>query len=390
MEVPVIICILILLAALTRVLTVFIHELGHAIAGLILLNGDISIYVGSYGDPKKGIHFKVGRLNVHFKYNPLLWNHGLCTSNSSHMSFTQGYIFTLAGPLASLLVAISSALLLANPELHGSIKLISIFLLFSSIPDFFQNISPNKNPIFLHDGTMTYNDGQSLKLLREYRNVYKEITLLSQYYRNDELEKGIMFFEEVHAKTPDINILRMGVALYLRNGEYEKVKALYVKMSLEQDLNSDDYCNYALAYSHSGQHLNALNFYEKSLNLNPESFYSLNNRGYTLNILERYDQAINDFNKAIDLNPHFAYAYNNRGLSKIKLGQVEDGLADIEKSMEIDIKNSYAYKNLGIYHKDKGEYAKAMKYFEEAKNYDPKTDGLSELIAETEIEMKDL
>ncbi len=388
MEFPTILAIFFILFAFTRVVTVIIHELGHALAGLILFKGQISIYVGSYGDPQKGIHFNIARLKIHFKYNPLLWNHGLCTSKSTQMTFVQGYVFTLAGPLASLLVSIACLYILITPESHGALKLVCLFLFLSSIVDFFQNICPNKKPIMLHDGTLTYNDGHSLRLLREYRDVYKEITLLSQYYTNNEIETGISFFENEYSKKPDPNIFRLGIALTMKGEYFKKAVDMFTEFSAKYELNAEDYCNYALAYSYLGQHQIALDLYERSLNLNAQAFYSLNNRGYTLNILERYEEAITDFNKALELNPNFAYAYNNRGLSKIKLGDIQDGLNDIEKSIEIDDKNSYAYKNLGIYHKDKGEHSEAMKLFSKAKHLDPKTDGLYQLMEETAMEIK--
>ena len=56
--------------------------------------------------------------------------------------------------------------------------------------------------------------------------------------------------------------------------------------------------------------------------------------------------------------------------------------------MELDNKNSYAYKNLGIYHKDKGDLNEALKFFSQAKECNSKTDGLNDLIKETEIELK--
>ena len=389
MEFPIIILTVFLLIALTRVVTVIIHELGHAAAGLLLFKGQISIYIGSYGNPKNGIHFKVGRLAIHFKYNPLFWGHGLCTSDTKEISYTQGYLFTLAGPLASLIMGILSLCVLINPESHGALKVVSLFLLFSSLFDFLLNIRPNDNPIFLHDGTLTYNDGQTLKLLGKYRNVYKEITLLRQYYENGEIEKGILFFEESYSRKPDPNLLRAGIEMNIKAQNFAKALDMFQQLQNEDELSHIDYCNLGLAHSYDQQHIKALAYYNKSLEMNPESFYSLNNRGYTLNLLEKYQEAMRDFNKAIELNPRFAYAYNNRGLSKIKLGDTEGGLYDIEKSMQLDSTNSYAFKNLGIYHKDKGDLDEAMKLFIQAGDYDANTDGLHDLILETEKEIKD-
>ncbi len=387
MEFPIILIAFFLLMALARVVTLVIHELGHAITGLILFKGGISIYIGSYGDPARGIHLKVGRLKIHFKYSPLLWNHGLCVSSSTETSFIKEYLVTLAGPFASLLTVMVSLFLLVTPEVHGALKLVSLFIFISSIIDCFRNFRPDKNPILLYDGTLTYNDGQTLKLLNEHRKIYKELTILRQFFANNEIEKGIIFFEEAYSKNPDANILRMGLTFHMKSESYEKALALFEELIEMQELSSEDYSSYALAYSYSGKHVKALELYNKSLQLNPTAFYALVNRGYTLNILQRFEEAIHDFSKALEIFPNFSYAYNNRGLSKIKLGNEIDGLKDIEKSMEINPEDSYAYKNLGIYHKDKGDLSKALNLFLKSKEIDRKTDGLNDLIAETELEL---
>lgn len=384
---PIILITLILLLAFTRVITVAIHEMGHALAGLILLRGNISIYIGSYGDPKKGIHFRIGRLKVHFKYNPLLWNYGLCVSNPTQTTLLRHYLVTLAGPLASLITTFICLFLLIDPHPHSAIKIMAIFLFFSSVLDFLQNIRPDENPIVLHDGSITYNDGQTLKLLKSYKGVYKEIITLTEYYSNNKIKEGIKCFEDMYSEKKDINLLRVGINIYMKDENYEKARELFNQLQTMATLTDNDYCIYALAYSYSEEHSKALALYDTSLKINPKNFYSLNNRGYTLNLMGQYEHAIKDFDEAIELNPKFAYAYNNRGLSKIKTGNEKDGLDDIKKSMQLDDKNSYAYKNLGIYHKEKGELARAMEFFHKAREIDPKTHGLKDLITETENQM---
>lgn len=78
--------------AFTRVLTTTIHELGHYIAGSVFLKGNYTIFIGSYGDPSKGFHFKIGNLKVHFKYNPILWQYGLCVPKETNNSILGNYL----------------------------------------------------------------------------------------------------------------------------------------------------------------------------------------------------------------------------------------------------------------------------------------------------------
>lgn len=106
----------------------------------------------------------------------------------------------------------------------------------------------------------------------------------------------------------------------------------------------------------------------------------MNNKGYSLLLLERYEESIPLFDKAIFIDKDFSYSYNNRGLAKIKLNLAEEGREDIEKSLELDSGNAHAYRNLGIYYDEKGDYDQALNLFLKAKELDPKVDSIGELI----------
>src|SRR5208283_2951885 len=83
------------------------------------------------------------------------------------------------------------------------------------------------------------------------------------------------------------------------------------------ELNPKDaeaYNNRGLAYEYLGNHQKAINDYNKSIKLNPKDAMAYNNRGIAYEYLENHQQAINDFNKAIELNPKYAKAYYNRGI----------------------------------------------------------------------------
>lgn len=146
-----------------RAFTTTVHELGHAIAGMILYKGDFDVYIGTYGDTEKGIHFKVGRLNIHFKYAPFSFSQGVVMYRQEDNSVIKDFIVTLAGPLASLLaslICIYSALFCGFDDLIN----IDLYILAgSAFSDFWYNIKLDPEPITLYDGRIAYNDGYRLK-----------------------------------------------------------------------------------------------------------------------------------------------------------------------------------------------------------------------------------
>ena len=58
----------------------------------------------------------------------------------------------------------------------------------------------------------------------------------------------------------------------------------------------------------------AIEIFNKVLELNPENEYALSNKGNALNALEKYEEAIEIFNKVLELNPDDEYALFRKGI----------------------------------------------------------------------------
>lgn len=69
-----------------------------------------------------------------------------------------------------------------------------------------------------------------------------------------------------------------------------------------------------------------------SNNNNAESYFKSGFAHYKKGEIE---QAINDYNKSIELNPSFADAYYNRGLLYQRKGMKEKAIADLEISVKL-------------------------------------------------------
>lgn len=341
----------------------------------------VSIYIGSYGDPEKSLHFSIGLLDVWFKYNPFLWRLGLCVPSAKQISINKQIIYTLTGPLASFAIATLACYFTFTYDFHGFLKLILVIFFGSSVFDLLVNLTPINTPILLHDGRLTYNDGYQLKQLFYYKRFPKKYEQAVELYNQQKFaEAAITFKDMLNSGITDENIFRLAISSFLQIKSYKQAKELCDEFIMQGNLNSDDYANVGFSYSQLEQHDKALDFYDKSLQLNQDNKYSLNNKGFTLNLLNKFQEAIPLFDKAIEIDETFAYSYNNRGLAKIKIGKAEEGLEDINKSFKLDENNSYGYRNLGIYHLDKGEYSKALDLFRKAKELDGTTHMIDELI----------
>ncbi|CAD8080918.1 unnamed protein product [Paramecium primaurelia] len=57
----------------------------------------------------------------------------------------------------------------------------------------------------------------------------------------------------------------------------------------------------------------ALEWYQKALDINPQYVYSLNGKGECLRGMNDYQQALEWYQKALDINPQYVYSLNGKG-----------------------------------------------------------------------------
>ena len=112
-------------------------------------------------------------------------------------------------------------------------------------------------------------------------------------------------------------------------------------------------------YSKDGQYENAIQEFDKVIQLDPDYAVAYYNRGYSYNKLGQYQTAINDYTEAIQLNPDYADSYINRGNSYHYLGQHQTAINDYTKAIQLDPDYARAYYNRGLSYYDLGQYTLA-------------------------------
>lgn len=367
---------LFLFSVILRPFTTLIHELGHGIPALLLTDKKVTLYLGSYGDPKESFKIVFGRLELFFNKKPFNWNIGLCVIEQRTLSVNKQILIDLMGPLASLALSLVLSYFIFFVDLNDHVLVILALFNISTYYDFYINIVPSSKPIELHNGSVVYNDGRQILDLIKFKKVPEEYNVGAEHYNNKDYSLAAASFEKVLQKGYNEPIIyQLLVSAYLQikdNSNALIVNDLYSIM-FSKTFNSNDYTNMGLIKSFTGSYEEAIKDYNKAIELDESNSVAYNNRGYTFNVMEDYENAIKDFEKAISLEESFAYALNNRGFAKIKLGFKEEGLADLEKSMSMDDTNSYCLMNFGVYHYDNKDYKEALEYFKKAKELDTTT-----------------
>jgi len=134
--------------------------------------------------------------------------------------------------------------------------------------------------------------------------------------------------------------------------------------------------------------------YTKALEANPDFLDAYINRGLVNNELGEYSASVEDYDMAIQLDSKCALAYNNRGYTKFKQGDFDGALVDYNKAILLNPKLQMAldnkarlfasacmeddkdfsekfYLSLGISEVNNGNFAEALRNFDEALKFNP-------------------
>ncbi len=367
-----------------RMLVIVFHEFGHAFSSLLNSDGKVSVYIGSLGNPEQSFHFQIKRLECFIKYNIFKWKGGLCVSHGENISWKGRFLISLFGPLTTLLLGLISIVFLLFIQKHILFLLLFAFA-FSCVFDFIYNIIPRKSQIQLHDGTFTNNDGKQLLHLWNIRKVYETYNKALKHYTEKEYaEAGELFEKCIDSVSKNRELYRLVISSHLLAKNYDQaieIQKVYSE-KYENSFDVNDYVNLGVLEIYKKNYAKAFDLFDKALVFAPENVIILNNRGYTLGLLDKHEEAIIDLDKSISIDETFAYAWDNRGYSKIMLGQLEEGYTDLQKSLELDDQNSYVYCNLGVYYYKKKEYKKALDFYQKAFDLDAETHKIQEYIDE--------
>jgi tetratricopeptide (TPR) repeat protein len=117
----------------------------------------------------------------------------------------------------------------------------------------------------------------------------------------------------------------------LNSFSFSQTKEEFLNMGLKQE----SYKNYE----------QAIEFYNKSLAIDPMLIAGYVNRGNSYFELKEYSKALTDANKVLEIDPNFAIALNNRGMIYKEQKKYIEAIFDYNKAINIDKKYFMAYAN---------------------------------------------
>ena len=140
--------------------------------------------------------------------------------------------------------------------------------------------------------------------------------------------------------------LNSGAALQ-KEGKLDEAIIYYKKIIQQNPNNAGAYHNLGNALQLKGELDEAITCYKEAIKLNPQVAVTYNNLGNVLQEKGQLEQAIRYYQKALNLDQHFVMAYVNLGAALDKKGQITEAVTCYQRALKLDQKFVPAYVNLG-------------------------------------------
>ncbi|MFT4762487.1 MAG: tetratricopeptide (TPR) repeat protein [Saprospiraceae bacterium] len=340
---------------LVHSLTTLVHEYGHALPALLLTDGKVEVYVGSYGNIDNSFIFKLGRLTTYFKFNMLNWNIGMCQHYGT-ANFWRRFMIVLGGPIASILLTISLIILFQKDGMSDMGWFYIAIFGMSAVYDFFINMIPFSTPMKMHDGTVTYNDGQQLLFL--FKSA-KHPAAYSNGFNLFEEEKYAASFAELQKLMDDNKADRSTyekmVDCLISEKKYFEALEFYENILFRFKPKATDYSTLGELHLKVSNYDDALEYLNLALHENHNNPKDLNHRGQVFIQLKNYYEATFDLNNALRLNNTLVDAYANRGLLHLRTNEMDAAKWDLEKALSLDENHALTNLHLGYFYERKND-----------------------------------
>ena len=117
------------------------------------------------------------------------------------------------------------------------------------------------------------------------------------------------------------------------------------------------------AYGRSGQFRNALDDFNRALQLNPSFFQAYANRALIHRSMGNVADAANDYNRALQINPRYDVAYIGRGNLYRQAGRLNEAMTDYNRAINLQTTDPRAFHNRGLIKQVRGQHPQAIEDF---------------------------
>jgi tetratricopeptide (TPR) repeat protein len=319
--------------AISLIVSIFLHEIGHAIPALLFTKKRVKIFIGSK-ENEDCFNFSLGRLKIYFKIRFFyLKNTGACVHDGNITAF-EHLIIVISGPLFDFFVSLILFFLSFYLNLHGFIKVFSVFLFSISTIITIASFYPRK----YYDKVLSryiYSDGYQIIYILKSISCNKYLIAGNDFYTQGDYLNAIKFYTKINNFCVNSGLFSTVIYGYIQIKDYQSAFNYINRFSnyeFYKKLSAETYYNISYIQIKLAKFDEALDSLNKSIQLDPQSLSSLNNRAFVNNMLGNFKEAILDTDFGISIDKTFYYFYTTRAYSKIQMNLLEGALRCIGKA----------------------------------------------------------
>jgi tetratricopeptide (TPR) repeat protein len=192
-----------------------------------------------------------------------------------------------------------------------------------------------------------------------------------EYYTEFKYDEAISLFENVtNYENNSMILFYIGNSYYFQNKFNQSLQ--YYNKSIEiNPQDSDAWVGQGNALKNLNKYNEAIKAYNRAIEINPHNSNAWYNKGFVLDELGELDEAIKAFDKAIKINPQNIDAWVGKGLVLDNLNKYDEALRASDKAIEINPHNSIAWLSKGIDLFLLNKYDEAIKAYDKVIEINP-------------------
>jgi len=171
-----------------------------------------------------------------------------------------------------------------------------------------------------------------------------------------------------HAKAQEA--LQRGIQFH-QSGRFGEAIGWYQKTLEIQPENTDALNNLGGVLQAQGKLDEAVAYYQEAISINPDSTEAHYNLGNALKEQGKLDKAVASYQKAVSIKPDFADAHHNLAYALQEQGRMEEAVASYQKAISVNPDLAEAYNNIGLAYEKMNDLVKAEKYIAKALSISP-------------------
>ncbi len=221
---------------------------------------------------------------------------------------------------------------------------------------------------------------EALNIVKDHRYYHQKAMAL---LRMDRFDDAVDAFNSALEHGSDRETIQLGLSYaymsigerYFSAGNYTNAITHY-RQAIDENPDPRYYNRLAIALRRDNQEREAVNAFQRAIELDPQYAVAYAGLGGTYVSLQRYDDAIESYSTALELQPNMrqasiglATAYTARGNEILNRGRVREAIGELQNAIEAYQQHSQAYLLLAVAHNRVSQYPEAEQHARSAIEY---------------------